>query len=75
MKIMLFAIPVFFLLIGIELLIERLKRTHLYRFNDAVTNINCGVQQQVVGVLFKTVLFASYIWAYEYRLWTIPENW
>jgi sterol desaturase/sphingolipid hydroxylase (fatty acid hydroxylase superfamily) len=75
MKIMLFAIPVFFLLIGIELLIERLKHIPLYRFNDAVTNINCGVQQQVVGVLFKTVLFASYIWAYEYRMWTIPENW
>lgn len=72
---MLFAIPVFFLLIGLELLIERLKKTRLYRFNDAVTNISCGVQQQVTGVLFKTVLIAGYLWVYEHRIWTIPDTW
>lgn len=75
MKIMLYAIPVFFLLIGLELLMERLKKTPLYRFNDAVTNISCGVQQQVTGVLFKTLLFAGYVWVYEHRFWTIPETW
>jgi alkylglycerol monooxygenase len=75
MKIMLFAIPVFFLLIGLELLMERLKKTSLYRFNDAIANISCGVQQQVTGVLFKTILFAGYIWVYDNRLWTIPNEW
>jgi sterol desaturase/sphingolipid hydroxylase (fatty acid hydroxylase superfamily) len=75
MKIMLFAIPVFFLLIGIELLMERLKKTRLYQFGDAVANIQCGIQQQVVGVLFKTILFAGYLWAYEFRVMTIPETW
>ena len=75
MKIMLFAIPVFFLLIGLELLLARMKRTQLYRFNDAVTNISCGIQQQVTGVLFKTLLFAGYVWMYDHRLWTIPEIW
>ena len=72
---MLFAIPVFFLLIGLELLMERLKNTQLYRFNDAVTNISCGVQQQVTGVLFKTILFTGYLFVYEHRLWTIPDAW
>ncbi|MCB9306514.1 MAG: sterol desaturase family protein [Lewinellaceae bacterium] len=75
MKIMLFAIPVFFLLIGLELLIERLKHTRLYSFPDAVANMSCGVQQQVTGVLFKTLLFTGYLWAYEHRVWTIPETW
>jgi sterol desaturase/sphingolipid hydroxylase (fatty acid hydroxylase superfamily) len=75
MKIMLFAIPVFFLLIGLELLMERLKKAQLYRFNDAVTNISCGVQQQVTGVLFKTILLAGYLWVYEHRVWTIPDKW
>lgn len=75
MKIMLFAIPVFFLLIGLELLLQRLKRTQFYRFNDAVTNISCGIQQQVTGVLFKTALFAGYLWMYDHRFWTIPETW
>jgi alkylglycerol monooxygenase len=75
MKIMLFAIPVFFLLIGVELLIERLQKSRLYSFSDAVTNISCGIQQQVVGVLAKTLLFGLYFWLYEYRMFTIPETW
>jgi alkylglycerol monooxygenase len=75
MNIMLFAIPVFFLLIGLEVLIQRLKKTELYRFNDAITNINCGVQQQVVGVLFRTILLSGYFWVYEHRIWTIPDTW
>ena len=38
---MLYAIPVFFLLIGIELIIEKLQNNQLYRFNDAYSNISC----------------------------------
>lgn len=75
MSIMLYAIPVFFFLIGVELLIGRLRRTQLYTFSDAVSNINCGVQQQVTGVVFKTVLFAGYLWLYEHRLFNIPDTW
>jgi len=72
---MLFAIPVFFLLIGLELLVARLRNTKLYALPDSVTNLSCGIQQQVTGVLFKTILFAGYVWAYDHRLFTIPENW
>lgn len=72
---MLYAIPVFFLLIGLELLVARLRHTKLYAFPDAVSNLSCGIQQQVVGVLFKTILFAGYIWMYDHRIWTIPETW
>lgn len=75
MKIMLYAIPVFFLLMGLEVLLARLKKTTLYRFGDSVSNLSCGIQQQVTGVLFKTVLFAGYVWAYEHRIWTIPDTW
>ncbi len=75
MRIMLYAIPVFFLLIGLELLVARLRHTKLYSLPDAVTNLSCGIQQQVTGVLFKTILFAGYVWAYDHRFWTIPEAW
>ena len=59
------AIPVFFLLIGVELLIAKMKKTKLYRFNDAVTNISCGIGQQIVGVFLKTVLIVGYVYLYE----------
>lgn len=60
------AVPVFFLLIGIELLVGKLKKTKLYRFNDAVTNISCGIGQQVFGVFIKTLLLLAYVWIYEH---------
>ena len=49
------SIPVFFILIGVELIISRLQDSHLYRFNDAVSNISCGIMQQITGALAKTV--------------------
>jgi alkylglycerol monooxygenase len=76
MDLIVYAIPVFFLLIGIELLIQYITKSPLYRFNDAITNINCGITQQVTGVLFRTVTFFLYILIYEKaRLFTIPLSW
>jgi alkylglycerol monooxygenase len=76
MKIMLYAIPVFFLLIGLELLFARLGRTRLYRLPDAVSNISCGIVQQVGGVFLKTAVFGLYWWVYEqWRLMDAPDTW
>jgi sterol desaturase/sphingolipid hydroxylase (fatty acid hydroxylase superfamily) len=49
------SIPIFFILIGIELLIERFTHKELYRFPDAIANISCGITSQLSG-LFLTVL-------------------
>ncbi len=51
------SIPIFFLLIGIELLVGILKKKKLYRFNDALTNINLGIGQQTVGIMMKGFFF------------------
>lgn len=59
------AIPFFFALIGLEYAISRLKRRSVYRFNDAVTNLGCGIGSQVVGIFMKTALAAGYIYFYE----------
>lgn len=70
------AIPVFFLLIGIELLISKLRKTPLYRFNDAITNLNCGIGQQIIGVFIKTLNLLLYVYIYEhYRLFDIKSAW
>lgn len=59
------AIPVFFILIGVELLVGILQKRKLYRLNDSVTNLNLGIGQQVVGVLMKGIFTAGYFWLYE----------
>ncbi len=69
------AIPVFFILIGLELLISRLQGTRLYRFNDAISNISCGITQQITGVLAKTALIIAYLYLYDHwRLFEIEDN-
>ncbi len=70
------SIPIFFLLIGVEVLVSKLSETSLYRLNDAVSNISCGIAQQITGVLSKTILIVGYIYLYENHRWLdIPDNW
>jgi alkylglycerol monooxygenase len=70
------SIPIFFLLIVLEVIIQQFSKKKLYRFNDALTNISCGVTQQVSGVFLKLFGIGLYVLIYEYlRIWEIPSNW
>ena len=69
------SIPIFFLLIGIELLVGYLKKEKLYRFNDALTNINLGIGSQVVGIMTKGLLFLAYLYLFENRVYTFENTW
>ena len=59
------SIPVFFLLIGVELWVERRERRSLYRLNDSLNDLACGTIQQLAGVFAKTALFAGYVVIFE----------
>jgi len=70
------SIPIYFLLIGVEVLIQQFQKKKLYRFNDAITNISCGVTQQVSGVFLKLFGIGLYVLIYEYlAIWNIPSTW
>ncbi|MEM8994394.1 MAG: sterol desaturase family protein [Acidobacteriota bacterium] len=69
------SIPVFFLLIGVEWLVARWRRRSVYRLNDALNDLHCGVLQQVLGVFVKVVVFGAYVWVYETaRVASIPAS-
>jgi sterol desaturase/sphingolipid hydroxylase (fatty acid hydroxylase superfamily) len=70
------AVPVFFLLIGLELLLARARGRRVYRFTDSFADLGCGVTQRVVLLLFEVALLAVYALLYEHgRLWTFaPES-
>tara|TARA_R110001599_G_scaffold203055_1_gene400016 strand:+ start:47556 stop:48794 length:1239 start_codon:yes stop_codon:yes gene_type:complete len=59
------AIPVYFLLIGIELIVHRVQAVKSYRLNDAITNINCGVTSQVTGAFLKVLSIGVYTIIFE----------
>ena len=68
------AIPVFFALIGVELVAARLLERNAYRFGDSIADLSCGILQQVLGVFLKTALFAGYLWLFtHHRLFEVPE--
>lgn len=69
------AIPFFFLLIGVELVWSWWSGRKVYRFNDLVANLGCGIGSQVVGAFSKTVIFAAYLWVHEHlRLFTVAPS-
>lgn len=55
-----FAIPVFFAMIGIELLMARQQGRTTYHLHDAVTSLNLGVMSQIVGVFSKAANIGIY---------------
>ena len=77
MNLIIYAIPVFFLLIGVELLITRMKKLSYYRFNDAVTNLSLGIGSTVSGIFLKTLTVLAYIKLFEISPLngTIPNTW
>lgn len=67
MKIIEAAIPFFFLFIGIELLVARLmRRRDVYRLNDSISDLTCGVFQQIFGIAFKVATVVAYALVAEY---------
>jgi alkylglycerol monooxygenase len=69
------AIPFFFLLIGIELLVVRGRPELRYNFSDSITNLSCGVGQQVLEPFLRGLGLAAYIFLYETaRVFTVPAS-
>jgi alkylglycerol monooxygenase len=60
------AVPFFFLLMGIELLVARRRRRAVYRFEDTLTDLSCGVTQQVIVLFANGALFGIYLWIYNH---------
>jgi alkylglycerol monooxygenase len=69
------AIPVFLVLIALELVIARVQERQLYRLSDTINDLSCGMISQLFEALMKTVLFAGYLFLYEHaRVLEIPAS-
>lgn len=70
-----YAIPVFFALIGLELWFAHRRRAAAYNFADAVCSIGLGAMSQVSGIFGKLVLLGIYVAVYEHlRLLSLPAD-
>ena len=70
-----YAVPLFFVLIAIELVVSRFQKNKRYRFEDTVTNLSCGIGQQMLEPLLFTVQYGVYITLQKhYAIFTIPTS-
>jgi len=75
LSVVVLSIPIFFILMGIELVLDRIEHRKLYRLNDSVTNISCGIGDQITGVFASVVTVFVYTLAYKFRFWEVPNHW
>jgi sterol desaturase/sphingolipid hydroxylase (fatty acid hydroxylase superfamily) len=62
MGIILFSIPFFFVLIGLELAYAAWTRKRLFRLNDSIADLSCGILSQISGVFSKLFAVGIYVW-------------
>ena len=68
-----FAVPVFLILIALEVWVAWRRGARVYRLNDALSDLGCGVAQQVREILIGALLLIPYVWLYEHaRLFDLP---
>lgn len=69
------SIPIFFILIGIELGYDFYKKLKYYRFNDSISNLSQGIGSQITGLFMKTALFFGYKYIFEnWRFFDLPDT-
>ncbi len=66
MNVILYAVPVFFLLIALELCADRWRGVRTYRLSDSINSLSAGVLSQVSGLLTKLVGLLTYGFAVEH---------
>jgi alkylglycerol monooxygenase len=70
------SIPIFFILIGIELLVARFTHRDLYRFPDAVANLSCGITSQLSGLFLKIFAIGIYQVLFEnFAFFSLDRTW
>jgi alkylglycerol monooxygenase len=70
------SIPVFFILIGIELVVERFSHRKLYSLPDSITNLSCGITSQLSGLFMRVLAVGVYEVVYaNFALFNFDRSW
>ncbi|GEM_PF-45921 len=75
MNIIQLAIPLFFLLIFLELVWAFYKNKKIYTLSDAFANIGCGITEQLSGLVVNVITVGTYSWIYHnWSLINLPDS-
>ena len=70
------AVPIFFLLMALEFFSAWWQKKSIYRINDTVANLGCGIGDQLIGIFTKLFTVGIYAWFFEHYaiLQLNPQN-
>ncbi|MDX1961324.1 MAG: sterol desaturase family protein [Leptospiraceae bacterium] len=70
-----YAIPFFFLLIGIEFFISLKNNKNFYHQSNSIADLSTGILSQIFGLFTKTIYLLGYFFLYQnYRIFNIPDS-
>lgn len=64
--VILYAIPAFFLLIGVEMVIGWVRGRDAYRLDDAICSMSMGILSQITGVVTRLLPIGIYAFVYDH---------
>ena len=72
-----FAIPAFFLFLGLEYVAARKqKRNDIFKFDSSIANISIGIAERLINLFLTASFYGVFVWVYEnYALFQIPNHW
>ncbi len=59
------SVPLFFLLIAVEILVTRRRHQRAFAFHDSIGSLSCGVGQQAIGLVTAAAKAGGYALVYE----------
>lgn len=70
------AVPAFVLLVLIEMAVWRVRKRGRFETRDCAASLLMGLGSQIAPLFGGAALvFAVFVWAYQYRLFDIPNTW
>lgn len=73
--IIIYAIPFFITALLIEVWIGKKQQKDWYVGKDTAGSLAMGIGSVIVGLLSKIIILVSFVFVYQYRIWTIPWTW
>ncbi len=70
-----FAIPIFMLLILVELWWSRRAHPTNYEWRDTAASLAMGLGNFAIGIAYGGVVYTATVWVYQYRLFNLPTAW
>jgi alkylglycerol monooxygenase len=72
-----FAIPAFFLFLGLEYFTAiRKKKTEVFKFDSSIANMSIGIAERLLNLFLTAVFYSVFTYVYEhYAIWSIPNHW